>query len=1025
MRPYRKILIVENRLTQAAYSLQKTLSIFGFSLDIDSECRNMTQQDYEAVIFLSNSGYNSDGILNDLHVILPLFQNSYQGRIIIISRTSSLSSDKKLNRYLDSGINVLTFPLNLPSVIEILCKKNDEKERLQRLSCCRGILAFFPGINLYNGLVKLKKWYTVQKIDQLIERSIGQQDISRLEHDLSNLAPWMDNIKKWHLNPPPLFVEDVPSNMGVLIIDDEKSWADRIKEVIDSASLGKWKTDWVVDGKKALGRVKNYLESKGDFFPIDIILLDLQFGKKTNEGIEILKDIRNISKNIPINILTVQRGSSSKLFDYMGKGASNFSSKIELENIPAHIAGTVRLFSFPRIDDRLPGISLTEDERYILSHLFRSNHKIILEKCISKGNNKEKRIIQVRRFGMLENELAEQHPVIVKIGPAFQIKREYENYEKYISPFLPLHSLKIDRYLIHGNIAAVSYALLDKQASKGNLKNVTTLRERINQIELTGIADNICDCFSYLIKNDIGPAWYQNALLPKNEKGRVFDFYALKMPVIFNFANVERDARSVSEIHLCDFPRVRTGQVIKITGRLDHNKNNIFNVDSLYKVKLDPELIEKHSGQLGNRVSITGKVTQTLTDLIGKEWSLAIQNYEKHAQVDDLREIQSIDIKFNPIKHLWNILFRPLGGNISIVHGDFHIDNVFFDWEKNTGWLIDYGSTYLSHVCFDFIRLEVDIRTRILSGIFQKENGTIKDMILFEKSLPPFDYPLLILNPELHRKLKPQQQIIRTIRNLARTYLSKKNEWQEYFQGLFCYCLNTFKFQQEKKTYYPYSRSLPMACAVTSYSLGIIAQASKKYIKAVIFDLWDTLLEGSGNPVTRFLKDKIKKAELEIIKDKLLTTRLDKDECIELVAQYYPPFDKETLYQLITENEIVFRPGALELIKDLYRCGIKLGILSNDWALENRYVIDLFHQNSLMECFDSMVFSFEANMKKPDKEIFQKILRELKVEPDEILMVGDSEKNDIVPANILGMRTFYIKQHSMLKSVWTNIQNYF
>jgi len=49
---------------------------------------------------------------------------------------------------------------------------------------------------------------------------------------------------------------------------------------------------------------------------------------------------------------------------------------------------------------------------------------------------------------------------------------------------------------------------------------------------------------------------------------------------------------------------------------------------------------------------------------------------------------------------------------------------------------------------------------------------------------------------------------------------------------------------------------------------------------------------------------------------------------------------------------------------------------------------------------------------KPRTEYYAELLARVGVEPDETLMVGDSLKNDIVPAKTLGIHTFHISTHS-------------
>jgi FMN phosphatase YigB (HAD superfamily) len=50
---------------------------------------------------------------------------------------------------------------------------------------------------------------------------------------------------------------------------------------------------------------------------------------------------------------------------------------------------------------------------------------------------------------------------------------------------------------------------------------------------------------------------------------------------------------------------------------------------------------------------------------------------------------------------------------------------------------------------------------------------------------------------------------------------------------------------------------------------------------------------------------------------------------------------------------------------------------------------------------------------KPNPAYYSEILEYISVKPDEALMVGDSLKSDIVPAQILGIHTYQIHDHSL------------
>ena len=83
----------------------------------------------------------------------------------------------------------------------------------------------------------------------------------------------------------------------------------------------------------------------------------------------------------------------------------------------------------------------------------------------------------------------------------------------------------------------------------------------------------------------------------------------------------------------------------------------------------------------------------------------------------------------------------------------------------------------------------------------------------------------------------------------------------------------------------------------------------------------------------------------------------------------------------------------------------KIGLLSNAWVDSRNKLGSLFH---FIDVFDVAIFSAEAKVRKPDKEIFQFILDRLKVKPDESIFIDDFIEN-IEGAKKLGINAILFK----------------
>ena len=63
----------------------------------------------------------------------------------------------------------------------------------------------------------------------------------------------------------------------------------------------------------------------------------------------------------------------------------------------------------------------------------------------------------------------------------------------------------------------------------------------------------------------------------------------------------------------------------------------------------------------------------------------------------------------------------------------------------------------------------------------------------------------------------------------------------------------------------------------------------------------------------------------------------------------------------------------------------------------------------ILHCFKSVVESAKVGIRKPNAAIFELGVKKLGLKPDEVLVVGDSIKNDINPAKSIGCQTLLLK----------------
>jgi len=68
--------------------------------------------------------------------------------------------------------------------------------------------------------------------------------------------------------------------------------------------------------------------------------------------------------------------------------------------------------------------------------------------------------------------------------------------------------------------------------------------------------------------------------------------------------------------------------------------------------------------------------------------------------------------------------------------------------------------------------------------------------------------------------------------------------------------------------------------------------------------------------------------------------------------------------------------------------------------------------NNIIKFFDGLYFGTEQPKCKPFEDFFRGILDDFKLKPEEVLMVGDSLENDIIPCSKMGMQVLVYKSDS-------------
>jgi len=191
--------------------------------------------------------------------------------------------------------------------------------------------------------------------------------------------------------------------------------------------------------------------------------------------------------------------------------------------------------------------------------------------------------------------------------------------------------------------------------------------------------------------------------------------------------------------------------------------------------------------------------------------------------------------------------------------------------------------------------------------------------------------------------------------------------------------------------------------------------------KAVIFDLFHTLTAiettwGNGLPPTHEMLGVSKEAWsfqlFQNSRERLTGKTTDPSKIVSEIAWAIDPSISPEKIEAAVENRKKRFSAALtdipdetiNVLKRLKAMKKKIGLISNADVME----VAAWSQSPLMPLFDSTVLSCFAGCAKPEKEIYQISLQQMKVAPEESIFVGDGGSNELEGAKNLGITAVMI-----------------
>ncbi|MFH1143163.1 MAG: HAD family hydrolase, partial [Candidatus Eisenbacteria bacterium] len=206
----------------------------------------------------------------------------------------------------------------------------------------------------------------------------------------------------------------------------------------------------------------------------------------------------------------------------------------------------------------------------------------------------------------------------------------------------------------------------------------------------------------------------------------------------------------------------------------------------------------------------------------------------------------------------------------------------------------------------------------------------------------------------------------------------------------------------------PTSGILPVMCTENS--------AASRPLTAVLFDLFHTLIDLSAAPAhtstPRLLGIEAavwSRVVMEESPHHALGTEIDPVESIRRIAhRINPAIPMERILaaarcrpERFRAALLQVRPEVLELLGDLRRLGLRLGLISNAGLDE----IACWPESPLATLIDTALFSCREGVMKPDPEIYLRAAGRLGARPADCLYVGDGASREHEGASAAGMHT--------------------
>lgn len=414
-------------------------------------------------------------------------------------------------------------------------------------------------------------------------------------------------------------------------------------------------------------------------------------------------------------------------------------------------------------------------------------------------------------------------PTVVKIDQKERIQQEIDSYDSYIRDRLP--------YVAEIKSSMVALPEADMGGLRYPLVGAGTFEiESLKEYYGHNTPETICGILEKRLFPSLHNLWAQRTLYPDFLFRTFYDSF---LPVNLVLENIQNDENISNHLKPETINHQRyIDDILKISGfrvvrKLEDKQALILDLPQ-GGYRLQVQSVPNFATYQIKDILVTplvGKVILTRDSYL-REQVIKFVGHTLNLADEVLSPRSGFSVP-NPLVALNDVLNQTLDVYIACIHADLNLENVLIESQNGNPYLIDFVNSRQDHVLRDLFHLEMAIVAQLLPEAITKTGQSPEVIISFYERLH-----CAVLRPDQVDSppgLEKPFKILLTIRNAARHYLMKREHWEEYYDGLFCYLLGSLRYSSLDSI--PVAKPLAFWAAAAARKLSQGFSACDQFLK--------------------------------------------------------------------------------------------------------------------------------------------------------------------------------------------------